>query len=440
MNFVDLVKDYSQWKLKEKGNGKLTKNELVNLRETFKAKQQAPQMPKALKEKVDQYKAWKKAEKGTDKITRKEFEALKESLREGKQSWEQYLANYKKFKITESKNPNAKITYKELKMLKENWKEASEKKIRLREADAGFDPAAAAPAPGDPNAMGADPNAAGAPPAQVDPTVAAQIQDVLQSVNALAASAGVQVNTLGADPSAGMPAVDGMQQPGAAADPNGAQGAAPGAPMMEAMVNGYKEWKKVNKGTDKLTEAEIMMIAEQVHANLKEQASKKSKYEQIKERIAARQEKLKALNEGYLDIPTTQELGTLTSPHHSNSQGGDHTVSEEQVKVPTPTQLANGYTSGKAASETKPAKTWPTKAVGKEAGGALQGAGATQTKVKECGDACANGECDEEKKLEEKKLEEKKEKTVTEVYVENYLSPKLDFSKIKESMKSGLLG
>jgi len=430
-SFVDLVKEYSAWKLQEKGNGKLTRAELTQLRETYNKQAKSSN---ALREAVTQYRAWKKETKGTDKISKQEFEALKESLKQRVREdakpkgndWNVYVTNYKKFK--ESKEGDSKITYKELKMLKENFKEAQDKRIRLREADAGFDPAAA-PVAGDPNAMaapGADPNAMPGAAGAVDPTVAAQIQDVVQSVNALAASAGVQVNDLGADPAAGVPPVDGMQQP---ADPNAAA-PVPGAPMMEKMIGDYKAWKKANKGTDKLTEAELAAIKEEVA----KQTPKKTRYEQIKERIADRQAKLAALNEGYLDIPSTPEMGTLTSkPHVSNSHGGDHAVSEEQVKVPTPTQLASGYSSGKAAGETKPGKTWPTKAMGKEAGGALQGAGASQTQPKGVKES---EECDEPK---EDQLKEGV-KTVTDVYVDRYFEPRLSFDRIKESMKKGLLG
>jgi len=61
-NFVDMVKAYSQWKLQEKGNGKLTKSELANLREAFKAQTQGQSTNKnVLKERVDEYRAWKKS-------------------------------------------------------------------------------------------------------------------------------------------------------------------------------------------------------------------------------------------------------------------------------------------------------------------------------------------------------------------------------------------
>jgi len=440
-SFVDVVKNYSAWKLQEKGNGKLSKKEIAALREEYRsALAKRSNSSAQLKEAVNKYRAWKKANKGDATLTQKEFNLLKESivksaqkpLRESAQQlWEQYVTNYKKFK--ETKEPGAKITYKELKMLKENFKEAQTKKIRLREADAGFDPAAAgaaAPVPGDPNAMGAapvgDPNAMpGAAPVQVDPTVAAQIQDVVQSVNALAASAGVQINDLGADPNAGMPPVDGTMQP----DPNAAaMGGAPATPPMQEAVKQYQAWKKANKGTDKLTEAEMTALKEQFGPK------EKTEYEKIQERIAARQAKLAALQENAAQDYAKAQLGAMgVGIPVSNSHGGDHSVSEEQVKVPSTSQLANGYSSGKAAGETKPAKTWPTKATGKEAGGALQGAGATQTKVKESDEGCEPEEGQEQ-------MQESGVRTVTDLYVDKFFEPKLDFTSIRESMKNGLLG
>jgi len=285
----------------------------------------------------------KKANKGTDKITEKEFNALKESVKpRAKYSWENYLGNYKKFKSLKE-GADSKITYKELKMLRENWREAEQKGIRLREADMGMDPMAAAGAmPGDPNAMaGMDPAMAGmgdpSMAGMADPTMAGAqdptmaLSQIAQIANGAMGAGGANPNPLGADPMAGMPPVAGM-------DPSAAMGgmdpaAAAGAPMMEKMINDYRTWKLANKGTDRLTEAEISALREEVEKNKGPQ----TRYQQIKSRIAERQARIAALQEGYLDIPSTAEMGTLTSkPHVSNSHGGDHSVSEEQVKVPNP--------------------------------------------------------------------------------------------------------
>lgn len=429
--FAEFAKDYSTWKLQEKGTGKITKNELRNLRENYKQISERNKQP-SLREAAEKYIAWRAKEKGvrSNKLTETEIKLLKESLRkeplkESNQKWEIYLSNYKKFK--ETKEPGAKITYKELKVLKESFKNAQINNIRLREADAGYDPTQVNnPIPGDPNAM----NQAGGV-SQVDPTVAAQIQDVLQSVNALATSAGIDVNPVGADPAAGIPPVDGTQPP--TTDPM-----TQGQQMMESIVTKYINWKKENKGTSKLEEAEIQMLAQVVHKKLMEtnKQKPKTKYESIKERIAARQEKLQQMNENYLDIPTVAEMGNKNTKLPSTDQKAGYADDAPGIpNVPSASQLANGYTSGKASKETKAAKTWPTKAMGKEAGGALQGASATQSKVKE------TEECDDEDKNKlEENIIDKGVKTVTDVYVENFLQPKLDFNAIRESMKSGLLG
>jgi len=416
-----MVKAYSNWKLQEKGSGKLTRTELANLREAFKSRGAQAPNKNALKERVDAYKAWKLQEKGTDKITEVEFNALKESVlkerKSGKQSWDVYLANYKQFK--ESKEgQGAKITYKELKMLKENWREAQQKGIRLREADmgamdpamAGMDPTGAGAMPGavDPaTGMPMDPAMAGAG-VPMDPTSAlAQIADIANQ----AVTGAADPNALGAAP--GIPPVAGVDPAAAGMDPAmaGMDPNAMGAPMAE-MVRDYRAWKKVNKGTDKITEAEFNELKEEA----KKRFGKPSRYQSIKNRIAERQKQIAALQEGYLDIASTAEMGTLTSkPHTSNSHGGDHSTSESQITpVPTPQQLAKGYSSGAASKETAPAGTWPTTAAKKETD--LQGKGASQTNIKEGA------------------------KTVTDVYVDRYFEPKLSFDAIRESMKTGLLG
>jgi len=263
----------------------------------------------------------------------------------------------------------------------------------------------------DPNAMGADPNAmAGGMDPAADPM--AMQGAIEQAAAALQPFTQAGANPMGADPMAGQPPVDGMPPDPAMA--GGDPAAMGGAPMME-MINNYKQWKQENKGTSKLTEAEFTMLKEEAAKRAPKQ--KLSKYEEIKSRIAERQAKIAALQEGFLDIPSTAEMGTLTTKATpSNSDNPDNATSPDPIPVPSPQQLAGGYSSGRAAGETKPGKTWPTKATGKEAGGALQGAGATQTKVKES------------------------VKTVTDVYVEQFMEPKLNFDSIKNSMKKGLLG
>jgi len=414
--FVDLVKDYSAWKLQEKGNGKLTRNELSKLRESYKSMTGDNREAK-LKKLVEEYGAWKKANKGTAKITREEFAQLKEQVlngkQESKQSWEAYLSNYKKFKEQQEGKAN-KISYRELKMLKENWNEAQRKGIHLKEADpmaggdpnaggagAGFDPAAGAAAP-DP-AM-ADPAAAGGETADL----AQAITDAMAPFLAAAPGAGVGADMGTMDPAATPPV--------AGTDPN----MGTGTPMMEQMILEYRKWKKANKGTSKLTEAEMKAIKEEAA----KATPKKSRYETIKSRIAERQAEIEGLQENSMGPKPTAELANskLFKHNKGNSQG---TAGSNDAfglgEAPSSNSLSKGYTSGAAAGETRAGRTWPTKATGKEAGGALQGAGATQTKVKES-------------------KADNSVKTVTDVYVDRALEPKLNFDKLKESMKKGLLG
>jgi len=442
-SFTDLVREYSAWKLAEKGNGKLTRTELSNLRENYK-KMAGPAKPSnALQERVEAYRKWKLEEKGTDKITKAEFEKIKESLKPAQKGndWETYLKSYKHFKESQE-GKGAKITYKELKMLKENFKEAETKGIKLREADMGAG-APPAPVPGDPNAMGGA-DVGFDPAAGVDPN-AAGVQDPMALQGAIdQAFAALQpftqqgANPLGADANAGVPPVDGTAAPaGGEQEQLAMSNKRTIGNQIREMVKQYSAWKLAEKGTSKITTGELKMLKEEFTKSVMKQSAPKSKYQSIKERIAARQEQIAKMQEGYLDIPTVAELGTLTSKAHvSNSHGGgDKSVDESPyASVPSAQQLAKGYSSGKASGETKPAKTWPTKAMGKEAGGALQGKGATQTgtKVKESD----NADDPENKDI----LNEQSIKTVTDVYVERHLEPKLDFFKLKEAMSKGLLG
>jgi predicted peroxiredoxin len=444
--FVDTVKAYSQWKLKECGNSKISKREIREIRENYNKEVTAlrenggkKEMPKQLKEACGSFLSWKKSNGKEQKISKEEFAHIKESVAEkNKKDFNTYVNNYKAFK--EAANQGNKLSNSELKMLKENFRTAIENGIKLeecnesfdvrkalREADMGMDPAAGgAPMAGDPNAMaapGADPMAAGTP---ADPmALQGAVDAALAALQPVATGGG---NALGADPNAGIPPVDGSGA--AAAGP--APGAAPG--LMEDAQN-FLNWKKANGKGDKLTEAEIKILKEKHNVT-----GEKSEYQKIKERIAEREAKIVALQEGAVqDSQKKIDAGKGYPEPVSNSHGGDHSVSAEQVVVPAAGKLANGYSSGAAAGETSPAKTWPTKAIGKEAGGALQGSGATQSKVKESEEGCPKCGADP-CTCEGEQLDESKNLTVTDIYVQRAMEPKLDFQAIRESMKKGLLG
>jgi hypothetical protein len=439
-SFVETVKAYSAWKLQETGNAKISKKEILTLREDYKKEVKAlrenqsgkKELPKQLKEAIENFRAWKIANKKSDKIEETEFKKIKETLAEkNKKDFVLYVSNYKKFK--EAANQGTELTEKEKKMLRENFKESIRSgtklseaienfdiKAALKEADMGMDPAAApgTPVAGDPNALaGGDPAAAAAAPA--DPmALQGAVDAALAALQPVATGGG---NALGADPNAGLPPVDGSGAPAA--------GPAPGAaPTLMEATNALIAWKKANGKGEVLTEAEKKILTERYGEK------PKTEYEKIKERIAEREAKIASLQEGAVqDSQRKIDAGKGYPEPVSNSHGGDHSVSEEQVVIPAATKLANGYSSGAAAGETSPAKTWPTKAVGKEAGGALQGAGATQTKIKEEETPAEQSPEGEGAPLNEKL-------TVTDVYVSRSMEPKLDFQKIKESMKNGLLG
>lgn len=440
-SFVETVKDYSNWKLKESGNPKLSRQEIMAIREEYKKETSSKKMPKQLKEACNNFLLWKKQNNKGTKIDKVEFNRIKESLHEqNKKDFNQYVHNYKIFK--KAANQGTDITSVELKMLKENFRILLDntKQLReeidhfnlqktLREADMGMNPAA--PMAGDPNAMaggapGMDPMAGGAPGAPADPmALQGAVDAAMAALQPVATGAG---NSLGADPNAGLPPVDGTAAPA---------GGAPQPGLMEA-TEALLAWKKANGKGEVLTESEKKILNERYGEKTK------SEYEKIKERIAEREARIAALQEGAVqDSQRKIDNGRGYPTPVSNSHGGDHTVTEEQVVPPSAGKLANGYSSGAASKETAPAKTWPTKAMGKEAGGALQGAGASQTKMKESGPSTADDEdptqADENNEAAaQDKMNEAV--TVTDIYVQRSFEPKLDFQKIKESMKKGLLG
>jgi hypothetical protein len=435
--FVDTVKAYSSWKFQESGNAKVSKKEILALREEYKRdlkslreKNTTKKPTKQLREAIENFRKWKISNKKGSTIEKIELQKIKEALIEkNKKDFSVYVSNYKKFK--EAANQGNKLLEKEIRMLKENFRESIKNGIKLeealenfdvkkalREADMGMDPAAAAgaPMPGDPNAMGVDPMAAGGmPPA--DPMAMQGAID--QAVAALQPFSQAGDNPLDANAAAGVPPVDGTTVPGAGAP-------APATPGLMEATKAFIAWKKANNKGETLTESEKKILQE------KYGEKQKSEYDKIKERIAAREAKILALQEGAVqDAQKKTDSGKGYPEPVSNSHGGDHSVSEEQVVVPAASKLSNGYSSGAASKETAPAKTWPTKAMGKEAGGALQGSGASQTKIKEE---------EESSELPENQEQLEENLTVTDIYISDYLSPKLDFAKIRESMVNGLLG
>ena len=449
MNFNDYVKKYQTWKVREKKlPAKLDKSELSELRESWSRKVSEYQNKKRLTEALSNFRKFKKEKTGESKISYDEYRRIKEAIvKESKPrlredvkqgSFEVLVENYRKYK--EASGEGSKVSYKEVKSLREAFKKSNG---RLREADQGFDPTAGmgAPAPAAGADPMADPMAAGG--TAVDPALAAQIQDVKNSVDALATAAGIQTADMGADPNAAVPPVDGMGADGMGAqDPNAAA-----QPMMESTIQKFKDYVRVKENRE-ATEDEIKRLVEKI-------TPKKSKVEVLRDRIAARDA---ALREGN----AAQELGkkvlsTLGGPQAKATFEPDKTGSKgtnddvknnpELVEVPAASKLAAGVSA--SPTQKGSATTWPTKKP--QDLGALQGAGATQKgnasspkikeseeqqlqegeeKIQECGDA-------------DKGKDELREsvRDVTSIYVDAKLnSPKLDFQRIRESLASGNLG
>ena len=456
MNFNDYVKKYQSWKVREKKlPAKLDKAELSELRESWSRKVSEYQTKKRLTEALSNFRKFKEKKTGESKITYDEYRKIKESIQKETKgqklredvkpgSFEVLVENYRKYK--KASGEGDKVSYREVKSLREAFKKANG---RLREADAGFDPTQGmdggmgAPAAGaDPMAApGADPMAAGG--TTVDPAIAAQIQDVKNSIDALATAAGIQTADMGADPNAGTPPVDGMGADGMGAqDPN-----AGAAPMMEATVEKFKKYVRIKEKRE-ATEEEIARLREKI-------APKKTKVDVLKERIAAREAQLREGN-------AAQELGKKVlsnlggpqakasfEPDKTGSKGDNSDVANNKMGVEVP--AASKLSSGVSASPTQKgtATTWPTKKP--QDLGALQGAGATQKgnaaspKVKEsteqleeCGDPIKEAEAKKDEKKDELK---ESVRDVTSIYVDKYLNtPKLDFQRIRESLAAGNLG
>lgn len=289
------------------------------------------------------------------------------------------LANYKKMK--EAKGLDPKVSYKEIKSLKEAVADANKRGVVLKEADENFMNDAPA---GDPNTGAPTANAA----APVNGDIQAQIQSLLSQVQALAAAAGVQSSDLGANPGADVPPVAGQQPAPAPATPD--------QQMMESVIACRKE----NGSCD---EAHFMKIHESVIG--KDNTN-------TKERIALRSAKLECMNESYKG-----DFAEAYFEHRGLKE--DFKKFEGYTSVPSAAELAKGMSNGAASKETKPAWNGVIKPVNSAP---LQGEGSKQQKVKESTEATND------------------EPSVTDKYVENFYAPKLDFAKIKEAMSNGILG
>ena len=314
-------------------------------------------------------------------------------------------------KVQEStETPVAKVEESTEPVKESTTEKVEESTEKVQEAEVpGAAPAAA---PVDPAATPAPEGAAPAAAPTVSPDVQQQISALQAALDALKASAGIEVNEFGSAPASDVGAVTG-QNPEGVAD-------AAAQPVMEAFEAIRSEGNKIDEATFKNVMAE-------------KGAALIEKYGDRENRIAYRAAKLDVMNEHYKG-----DLGKAYLTHLGVLQESK----DDWDYVPSAEELAKGYASGPAAKEIKPAKTWPTKDIpASETKGLKESEEKKEEEKKE--------ENKEEPKAEEKpaeKVEESvetpkySESEVTNRYVENYFAPKLDFKNLKESMKTGLLG
>lgn len=385
MNFNKLKEDFRSYKSNAGKGENLTAKELHTLKEfsnfvgRFEAYKKGPATDKEI-EQLEESFIFQISPKRAKRIDEPENKNLNESTNKEtkKNDFNVVLANYKKMK--EAKGLGSKVSYKEIKSLKEAVVDANKRGVFLKEADENFMNEAPA---GDPNTGAPAANAA----APVNGDIQAQIQSLLSQVQALAAAAGVQVSNLDGNPAADVPPVAG-QQPAAPAAP-----ATPDQQMMESVIACRKE----NGSCD---ETHFMKIHESVIG---------AKNTTTKERIALRSAKLDCMNESY-----EGDFADAYFEHRGLKE--DFKKFEGFTNVPSAAELAKGMSNGAGAKVTKPAWNGVIKQVNTAP---IQGDGAKQQKVKESTET---------------------EPSVTDIYVDNYFSPKLDFAKIKEAMSNGILG
>lgn len=348
MTFVEYVGAYKDYKKKNGKSAKLSEAEFKGLRKEFtsllrESKKVSNDNKKKLSEEKDEVKvnslkeaiegmsAWKKANVGTSRLSEAEVAAVKKAYFAEKRAeskvkkpskYVEALRAYRKYKIEEMKD-NSPLTESEKAAIKaELRKDAVMEKIteakklirvaemKLEEGDM-MGAAGAVQGAGDAingAAPAVDPNA-NAPATPLPQNVIDEIQNIKTSVDALAQEAGIESPIdLGADAAAGVP---GAMDTTAPADPNAAGG------MMES-----KELSATEK------------------------------------RIA---ERAKRISEGA--VGANKGTRVPEPPIPQNSTGGNLETNKEEVQPGTVQQLLNGYASGPAAAEIKPAKRWPTKPI-----------------------------------------------------------------------------
>ncbi len=408
MTFVEYVGAYKDYKKKNGKSAKLSEAEFKGLRKEFtnllneskkttadnkkkldEEKKDTEVKVNSLKEALEGMSAWKKENVGTSKLTEAEVAAVKKAYFEEKNAkivaptkkpskYVEALRAYRKYKIEEMKD-NSPLTESEKEAIKAKLKEdavidkitEAKKLIRVAEMklEEGDMMGAAGAVQGAGDAINgavppADPNAA-APATPLPQNVVDEIQNIKTSVDALAQEAGIESPVdLGADAAAGVP---GAMDTTAPADPN--------------MAGGMMESKELS-ATEK--------------------------------RIA---ERAKRLEEGA--VGANKGTRVPEPPIPQNSTGGNLESNKEEVQPGTVQQLLNGYASGPAAAEIKPAKRWPTKPINAP----------VDKKLGNIEENC------EEKNEDENKEELKESNSWADRHIEEYNKPKFDWNEFLASRK-----
>lgn len=247
--FENILQEFAAFKKANGADEKVTIAERVELRKTFNAQLKAikeaaekpaeekpaeekVEAPKTLKEAVEAASAKKLAETGDRKITREEFEAIKKEFNESKAAAEATTEEKPAEKVEESTSNVEKV----IASLKEAANCVKLGRHALKEGDLPMAQDMAAQAGAAVDAANAALPAPVEGETPVDPVLAQKVTDVKVAVDDLAAAAGVAAPAdLGADPNAGIPAVEGQPAAGdAALDPAAQTPAAP-APVQESV-------------------------------------------------------------------------------------------------------------------------------------------------------------------------------------------------------------
>lgn len=400
MTFVEYVGAYKDYKKKNGKSAKLSEAEFKGLRKEFtnllrESKKVSNDNKKKLSEEKDEVKvnslkeaiegmsAWKKANVGTSRLSEAEVAAVKKAYFAEKRAeskvkkpskYVEALRAYRKYKIEEMKD-NSPLTESEKAAIKAELRKdtvmekitEAKKLIRVAEMklEEGDMMGAAGAVQGAGDAINGaapavDPNA-NAPSTPLPQNVVDEIQNIKTSVDALAQEAGIESPVdLGADAAAGVPGAMDTTVP---ADPNAAGG------MMESKELSATE-----------------------------------------QRIA---ERAKRISEGA--VGANKGTRVPEPPIPQNSTGGNLESNKEEVQPGTVQQLLNGYASGPAAAEIKPAKRWPTKPINAP----------SDKKLGNIEEAC------EEQNEDKEELNE----SWADRHIEEYSKPKFDWNEFLASRK-----